>query len=155
MAGRPTGTRVMILGWDFKYVDQNGNERETRTAQTLLDEVSYPLSMHTIIDDRAKRNDPLINGLFVPRKEISVPAQLIAPVQGMAPTAPGVLTGAIKRTKEGYGFILPDQGGTDVFFYHLDVLGPDFLDLKPGDRVEFTMGRNEKGPCARQVRRIG
>ena len=22
------GTRVMILGWDFKYVDQNGNDRE-------------------------------------------------------------------------------------------------------------------------------
>ena len=21
------GTRVMLLGWDFKYVDQNGNER--------------------------------------------------------------------------------------------------------------------------------
>src|SRR5207249_2174571 len=133
---------VMVLGWDFKFVDQNGNDRETRTAQILLDEVTYPLSMHTIIDDRAKRSDPLINGLFVPRKEISVSAQMARPNQESVSAPNGRLTGTIKRIKEGYGFIVPDQTGPDVFFYYLDVLEPDFLDLKPGDPVEFTMGRN-------------
>lgn len=35
------GTRVVLLAWDFKYFDATGQERETRTAQVLLDEVSY------------------------------------------------------------------------------------------------------------------
>jgi hypothetical protein len=66
------GTRVMLLAWDFKYTDQNNQERETRTAQVLLDEVSYPVMMGQVIGDRSRRNDPQINGLFVPHKEIRV-----------------------------------------------------------------------------------
>jgi hypothetical protein len=54
------GTRVMLLGWDFKWTDQNNEECETRTAQVLLDEVTYPIMMHQVIDDRSRRNDPLI-----------------------------------------------------------------------------------------------
>jgi CspA family cold shock protein len=77
------------------------------------------------------------------------------PKQNSSSLFTGGLKGTIKRTKEGFGFIVPDQGGSDIFFYYLDVLEPDFLDLKPGDRVEFIMGQNEKGPCAKQVRRIG
>src|SRR5262249_19228503 len=65
------GTRVMVLGWDFLYVDPNGVERETRTAQVLLDEVTYPIMMHRIIEDRARFKDPLVNGLFVLRKEFN------------------------------------------------------------------------------------
>ncbi|MGH7223463.1 MAG: NYN domain-containing protein, partial [Gemmataceae bacterium] len=66
------GTRVMVLGWDFHFVDPNGNDRETRTAQVLLDEVTYPIMMHPIIEDRARQRDPLLNGLFVPRKEFNI-----------------------------------------------------------------------------------
>lgn len=64
------GTRVMLLGWDFKFIDHNNQEHETRTAQTLLDEVTYPVMMHQIIDDRSHRNDPLVNNLFVPQREL-------------------------------------------------------------------------------------
>ncbi len=63
------GTRVMLLGWDFKYVDHNGIDRETRTAQVLLDEVTYPVMMHAIIEERTRSD--LVNGLFVPRKEFN------------------------------------------------------------------------------------
>src|SRR6185312_11429110 len=75
------GTRVMVLGWDFKYVDHNGIDRETRTAQVLLDEVTYPIMMHPIIDDRARFKDPLVNGLFVPRKESSFAPAIARPVR--------------------------------------------------------------------------
>ena len=50
------GTRVMVLGWDFEYMDDNGNTRNTITSTRLMNEVSYPLQMHKII-----------NGEIVPR----------------------------------------------------------------------------------------
>jgi len=159
------GTRVMVLGWDFRYLDANGNERETRTAQVLLDEVTYPIMMHPLIDDRARQRDPLINGLFVPRKELGSnpmiprPAglpSLTSTAGAGAPHSNGVSSsGWIQTLKNGYGFIAPDQGGPNLFFFHEDVCDGDFLDLKVGDRVHFVVGQNERGPCAKEVRRFG
>jgi cold shock CspA family protein len=145
-----TGTRVMVLGWDFRYVDRNGNDRETRTAQVLLDEASYPVMMPPIIDDRSKREDPLINGLFVPKKD---PPPVIAPAP-RPPGAAGVSSGSIQALKNGYGFITPEQGGPAMFFFHGDVVGSDFLDLRVGDRVEYEIGQNDRGACAKQVQRV-
>jgi cold shock CspA family protein len=175
------GTRVMVLGWDFKFIDQNGNDRETRTAQVLLDEGTYPVMMHQIIDDRARRNDPLINGLFVPRRDTSfggpanqtsgggqplgssapahanVNSSLTGPLSSSIQTtavSAQLFLGKIKSIKGGYGYLEPDQGGRDMFFYYLDVLEPDFADLKVGDKVEYSIGKNDKGPCAKEVRRL-
>lgn len=61
------GIRVMVLGWDFHYQDANGYERETRTAQVLIEEATYPVDMVKAIEGR---NDQLTNGLFVPRRDI-------------------------------------------------------------------------------------
>ncbi len=164
------GTRVMVLGWDFHYVDHNGIERETRTAQVLLDEVTYPIMMHPIVEDRARFKDPLVNGLFVPRKEfafgptIARPAAPVATSPSPLPLASpvprgnggegGDLTGSIQALKNGYGFIVPDQGGPNMFFFHEDVVGIDFLDLKVGDRMQYVIGQNDRGACAKQVRRV-
>jgi cold shock CspA family protein len=163
------GTRVMVLGWDFRYLDPNGNERETRTAQVLLDEVTYPIMMHPIIEDRARQRDALVNGLFVPRKEggsnpmIPRPAALMAAAAScekrdngapaVAPSAGPSSSGWIQTLKSGYGFIVPDQGGPNMFFFHEDVSG-DFLELKVGDRVQYSIGQNDRGPCAKDVRRF-
>jgi cold shock CspA family protein len=158
------GARVMVLGWDFRYFDANGNERETRTAQVLLDEVTYPIMMHPIIEDRARQRDPLINGLFVPRKEYAFnsvtprPAVLTpaAPPLGnaIAPAVGTSSTGWIQTLKSGYGFIVPDPGGPNMFFFHEDVSGNDFLELKVGDRVQYVIGQNDRGLCAKEVRRL-
>lgn len=143
------GARVAVLGWDFHYVDANNNERETRTAQVLLDEATYPIMMGPIIEDRSRRNDSLINGLFVPKKEYIAPQVPIVPIASGAE-----LCGTILNLRNGYGFITPSGGGENIFFFHLDVNGADFLDLRIGDSVEFVAGLNERGPCARQVRVI-
>jgi cold shock CspA family protein len=154
------GTRVMVLGWDFRYLDPNGNERETRTAQVLLDEVTYPIMMHPIVEDRARQRDPLVNGLFVPRKEggsnpmIPRPPSLISGATPLPPTLAPSTTGWIQTLKSGYGFIVPDQGGPNMFFFHEDVAGLDFLELKVGDRVQFAVGQNDRGACAKDVRRL-
>ena len=58
------GTRVMVTAWDLGEGQSN-----TRTAQTLIDEVTYPVMMGSIIDDRTRRLDPLVVNLFVPRPQ--------------------------------------------------------------------------------------
>ena len=63
------GTRTMVLAWDFQYEfnDRVGNQRkkETRTSQALIDACTYPVIMAPIVDDRSRKDDPVIKGLFV------------------------------------------------------------------------------------------
>ncbi len=59
------GTRVMVLSWDFEYTDDQGRRFTTRTSQDLLEEVSYPIAMHEIINNRLRKNEPLVNNMFV------------------------------------------------------------------------------------------
>ncbi|MCX6140872.1 MAG: NYN domain-containing protein [Candidatus Kapabacteria bacterium] len=63
------GARVMVLSWDFEFEDNEGKHVVTRTSQELLEEVTYPISMHEIIENRAMRNDPIVQNLFVKRDE--------------------------------------------------------------------------------------
>ena len=57
-------TRVMLLAWDFKYTWE-GENYETRTSQSLIDESSYPIMMNQLIDSRDHKNDAVINSLFL------------------------------------------------------------------------------------------
>jgi uncharacterized LabA/DUF88 family protein len=59
------GTRVMLLAWDFKYQDAKGTQRETRTAQALINEATYPIIVSDEIISRASKSDKIIQSLFV------------------------------------------------------------------------------------------
>jgi len=64
-------------------------------------------------------------------------------------------TGIIKFWSEkGFGFILvddPEEGTPKEIFYH----GSNSLDrVEMGERVSFLISKNQRGPCAVQVRRI-
>jgi len=75
------GTQVMLLSWDFEYDDDDGKRRTTRTSQQLIDEVTYPISMHEVIDSRTNKSNLYVRDLFVPtnnqstRRVASVPTQ--------------------------------------------------------------------------------
>ena len=60
--------------------------------------------------------------------------------------------GIIKRlTDRGFGFI--DMGsGKDLFFHSSSLQGVSFDELREGQRVSFTEGRGQKGPCAENVK---
>ncbi|MDR0780420.1 MAG: NYN domain-containing protein [Pseudomonadales bacterium] len=132
------GTRMMLLAWDFKFTNANNVEHETKTAQTLIEEVTYPVLMHQVIDDRSLRNDPIINGLFVRKPEFTVrtappPAptatqqasntqqasstQQSSSTQQTSSNSTTIATadtttprkGYIHGLKEGYGFIAPED----------------------------------------------
>lgn len=138
------GARVMVVAWDFEFIDQYGNHRSTRTSQPLLESATYPLLMSEVIDDPKRKNDPLIDALFV--KERFKPATVIQ----LPPEE--VHAGKVVSLLDGYGFIKPDLGGEDLFFHQNDLLnGKDINTLKVGDELTFMKSMNKKGPCAIQV----
>jgi CspA family cold shock protein len=65
-------------------------------------------------------------------------------------------TGIVEFFKDdkGYGFIRPDGGGKDVFVHHSVIQMDGFKSLKRGDRVEFEILDDPKGPRATDVRRV-
>jgi cold shock protein len=65
-------------------------------------------------------------------------------------------TGLVEFFKEdkGYGFIRPDDGGKDVFVHHSSIDMDGLKSLSKGDRVEFELLEDPKGPRAQDVRRV-
>ncbi|MBF6329248.1 cold-shock protein [Nocardia transvalensis] len=55
-------------------------------------------------------------------------------------------------SKKGFGFIVQDGGGPDVFVDYTEVHGEGFRSLREGQRVEFEIRRAKAGPEARAVR---
>ncbi len=179
------GTRVMVLGWDFEYVDDNGNERYTATSGKMMNEVTYPVWMHKVIDGQDNRFDASeINALFVPsgsRDESrhskdesyshpnydevqpdsargahydgSDPDQ---PIQTVVPPTPHGIRkcSRILQLKNGYGFLSNEPSPKNLFFFWEDLEGIDFNELNVGDMLEYEVGENERGECARHITRV-
>lgn len=51
---------------------------------------------------------------------------------------------------KGYGFIAQEDG-TDVFVHQTAIKMDGFRTLKPGQKVEYQLGKNNKGPIAIDV----
>ena len=47
----------------------------------------------------------------------------------------------IQSMKSGFGFITPALGGSNLFFFHGEVINADFNDLRAGDPVRYAIGR--------------
>jgi len=62
-------------------------------------------------------------------------------------------TGTVARfmDEKGFGFIQRDQGGADVFVHYTAISGTGFRSLTPGQRVEFNVREDPKGPRAEDV----
>jgi len=59
--------------------------------------------------------------------------------------------GSIKRlTDKGYGFINTGKE-KDLFFHSSSLQGVTFEELREGQKVTYTEGRGQKGPCAENV----
>lgn len=62
-------------------------------------------------------------------------------------------TGTVKwfSSEKGFGFITPDDGGTDMFVHHSEVQVSGYASLDEGQKVSFDVGQGQKGPCATNV----
>ena len=55
--------------------------------------------------------------------------------------------------KKGYGFI-EQEDGPDLFVHHSDIDMPGFKTLADGERVSFDIGEGDRGPVAKNVRKL-
>lgn len=62
-------------------------------------------------------------------------------------------TGTVKWFNEskGYGFIVPSDGGKDVFVHFSAIVGSGYKTLAEGQTVSFEVEQGPKGPQAAQV----
>lgn len=62
-------------------------------------------------------------------------------------------TGVVARfmDEKGFGFVKPDAGGKDVFVHHTGIIGTGFKSLAPGQRVEYELVQDAKGPRAAEL----
>lgn len=146
------GTRVMVLSWDFEYTNDNGREMVTRTSQDLLEEVTYPIAMHEIIDNRIKKNEPLINNLFAPQTKQYVFEAAKEEVTSDSDSI--VKQSTIMKLMNGCGFI--KYPPNNLFFHYSSLVGVDFNDLAVGDSVQFIIEKNDKKDeeVAKNIERI-
>ncbi len=65
-------------------------------------------------------------------------------------------TGTVKwfSDQKGYGFIVPDGGGKDIFVHHTGIEGAGFKSLKEGDKVQYEVSQSPKGEQAVKVAKI-
>ena len=168
------GTRVMVLGWEFESTDEDGNRFNTHTSQYLLDEVTYPIAMHEIINAPNRKNDAMVSGLFVPRAKtktflkqsedpvqeepapvpevVEPPKSVIAlpkPIE-VEPQVPVVVLVDGERQESNImtlkeGFGFIRFPPNNVFFHYTSLRDYDFNDLAIGDRVAFTVETKDNG----------
>lgn len=143
------GVRVMVLGWDFEFTDDDGQIRSTVTSQKLLDEVTYPVMMNSIIDDKTKAKEAVINSLFVSQQQSTPTPQAKKESTKGNDYQQKVYKGTIKAVKDGFGFI-SQLSGDDCFFYWSDI-DYDFDQLKVGMQVDFEIESNDKGLVAKNI----
>ncbi|KAG8763008.1 hypothetical protein FRC11_006478 [Ceratobasidium sp. 423] len=62
-------------------------------------------------------------------------------------------SGSVKwfNGSKGYGYITPDDGGSEVYVHFKSIIGDGYKSLYEGDLVEFELDENERGPFAINV----
>ena len=134
------GLRIMLLSWEFEYVNDDGVKMVTKTSHELLSLATYPVAMHDVINYGVQQNNPLISEMFV------------APDPSRQAREQTFETSEILSLKNGFGFIKYPHN--NLFFHYQDVVG-EFADLNVGDPVEFTIEQNQqKQDVAKNVRKL-
>ena len=55
---------------------------------------------------------------------------------------------------KGFGFVIPEEGGEDIFVHYSAIRGRGYKSLAEGQKVEFELEKGPKGLCAVDVRKV-
>jgi CspA family cold shock protein len=55
---------------------------------------------------------------------------------------------------KGFGFITIEGDEGDCFVHHSEIQMPGFKSLSEGDEVEFEVVQNDRGPAAKNVKKV-
>jgi cold shock CspA family protein/uncharacterized LabA/DUF88 family protein len=143
------GTQVMLISWDFTFLNENGEVGETRTSRQLLDEVFYSVPMH----QRIGQNDSVyIKTLFVSDKtgdrnlasfNSANENELEFESEGNTVKAPEYVSTIFSINPNGFGFI-KDEANNNLFFHYSSVTNRDFAELQPGIKVKYQQEADEE-----------
>jgi cold shock CspA family protein len=161
------GTRVMVVGWDIEYTDRNERVQTTKTSQSLLNAVSYPVLLSAIIEDKTQKD--VVRELFLPSSSnlapdsaspagtVALPRDAVAQARQGGTRQGGTIQNLIEREAESkcFGFITPHVGSENIWFGERDLEQVAFGTLTRGDAVTFELSTNGQGACAKHVRREG
>ena len=111
------GARVMVIGWEYSYEDDNGGHRQTMTSGRLMAEATYGIWMQDIIEKQLYPQDK-IDALFVSGGGNAYSAsENVEQDDGYEEEddydeslPPERRRGTVVQLKSGYGFITPDRG---------------------------------------------
>lgn len=62
-------------------------------------------------------------------------------------------TGVVKwfNAEKGFGFIVPDEGGKDLFAHYSEIKSEGYKTLQDNQRVSFEADEGQKGPSAKNI----
>ena len=58
------------------------------------------------------------------------------------------------NASKGFGFIMPEDGGDDLFVHHSEIMTQGYATLDEGQNVTYDVGEGRKGPCATSVKPV-
>lgn len=63
-------------------------------------------------------------------------------------------TGIVKwfNSEKGFGFIMPENGGKDLFAHFSEIQSEGYKSLEENQRVSYVSGQGAKGPQATKIR---
>lgn len=147
------GVRVMLISWEFEYVNDEGKRVVTKTSHELMNLTHYPVPMQEVIDCGLEQENQLIMNLFVtsePKSSDDETDESGAAARARSTSGNSVsyedserFVSQVLSIKNGYGFI--KYPNNNLFFHSLDVIECDFSDIAPGDDVEFSIDQNDQG----------
>jgi len=155
------GSKTMLLGWNFEFINENGKIHSTKVSGDMLKEVSYPLNMSELIERDIESSNPIMADMFLKRDasedgiaEEGDDAQPLGEELDSSLFDPEVRqTGKVMELKQGFGFI--KYPGNNVFFPASELVGIRFDDLVIDQELEFFIQQGEKGRVATHITKPG
>lgn len=64
-----------------------------------------------------------------------------------------MINGTVKwfNSEKGFGFIVPDDGDSDVFVHYSEIQGGGFRNLEENQKVTYEVEQGDRGPAAVSV----